>query len=346
MDILNIISWVKGKRQVTSVDPTKSLIPVAQKDDRRDDGYLTGVISVEDLLAASASVIGVNGTTLYSTNPLAGSGTPYGNSILIGLETGIDSNAGNTVFLGTAAGNTATNAENSVFIGGYSGYLGTESYNSNFIGQLAGYTANNAYYSNFIGTSTGQAAYNAYHSNFLGRYAGQSANGANNSNFFGNNAGAGAGGANNSNFIGIETGFQATLANNSNFIGAYAGQSAFNAYHSNFLGKESGQRAFNANNSNFLGQNAGTDAETAYRSNFLGLEAGMNSTGNNVNAFGYQAHKGGSLSGQTVFSNATLPSYVNRAAATTAITVPNGAVVGSTYLYYNQTTFAIEAVRL
>jgi hypothetical protein len=72
----------------------------------------------------------------------------------------------------------------------------------------------------------------------------------------------------------------------------------------------------------------------------------MNSTGNNVNAFGYQAHKAGTLSGQTVFANATLPSYVDRTAATTAINVPNGAISGNTYLYYNQTTFAIEAVRL
>jgi hypothetical protein len=72
----------------------------------------------------------------------------------------------------------------------------------------------------------------------------------------------------------------------------------------------------------------------------------MNSTGNNVNAFGYQAHKAGTLSGQTVFANATLPSYVDRTAATIAINVLNGAISGNTYLYYNQTTFAIEAVRL
>jgi hypothetical protein len=72
----------------------------------------------------------------------------------------------------------------------------------------------------------------------------------------------------------------------------------------------------------------------------------MNSTGNNVNAFGVQAHKGGTLSGQTVFSNTSLPSYANRAAAVAAITVALGAVAGNTYFYYNQTTFAIEGVRL
>ena len=49
MDILNFISWIRGKRIVTSVDPAKTLIPVGLKDDRRDDGYLAGAITVEDL---------------------------------------------------------------------------------------------------------------------------------------------------------------------------------------------------------------------------------------------------------------------------------------------------------
>jgi hypothetical protein len=51
MDILNFISWIKGKRVVTSVDPAKTLIPVGLKDDRRDDGYLAGAITVEDFAA-------------------------------------------------------------------------------------------------------------------------------------------------------------------------------------------------------------------------------------------------------------------------------------------------------
>lgn len=49
MDILNFISWIKGRRQVTSVDPNKTLIPVGLKDGRRDDDYLAGAISVADL---------------------------------------------------------------------------------------------------------------------------------------------------------------------------------------------------------------------------------------------------------------------------------------------------------
>lgn len=48
MDILNFISWLKSGRVITSVDPTKTLLPVGLKDPKRDDGYLAGAITVED----------------------------------------------------------------------------------------------------------------------------------------------------------------------------------------------------------------------------------------------------------------------------------------------------------
>lgn len=51
MDILNFISWIKGGRVLTTLDPTQALLPVGQRDSRRDDGYLTNAITVADLLA-------------------------------------------------------------------------------------------------------------------------------------------------------------------------------------------------------------------------------------------------------------------------------------------------------
>jgi len=57
MDILNFISWIKGKRQVTSVNPSKTLLPVGLKDDRRDDQYLAGAISVQDFTTQVATAI-------------------------------------------------------------------------------------------------------------------------------------------------------------------------------------------------------------------------------------------------------------------------------------------------
>lgn len=62
MDILNFISWIKGGRVVTSVNPSQTLIPVGLKDTRRDDDYLAGAISVEDL----AAQIGASGYKVYS----------------------------------------------------------------------------------------------------------------------------------------------------------------------------------------------------------------------------------------------------------------------------------------
>jgi hypothetical protein len=93
MDILNFISWIKGGRQVTTVDPRKTLLPVGLKDGRRDDGYLAGAISVEDFLELAALkgesyivVVGngadavANGALLKEAYDFASTATPYGNA--------------------------------------------------------------------------------------------------------------------------------------------------------------------------------------------------------------------------------------------------------------------------
>lgn len=51
MDILNFIHWIRSGRKFTNVDPSTTLIPVGVRDERRDDKYLTGSISVVDLAA-------------------------------------------------------------------------------------------------------------------------------------------------------------------------------------------------------------------------------------------------------------------------------------------------------
>jgi hypothetical protein len=57
MDILNFISWIRGRRVVTSADPATSLLPVALQDDRRDDSYLTAAISVQNFATQVSAVI-------------------------------------------------------------------------------------------------------------------------------------------------------------------------------------------------------------------------------------------------------------------------------------------------
>jgi hypothetical protein len=78
MDILNFISWIRGGRQVTTVDPAKTLLPVGLKDPKRDDGYLAGAISVADL----AAQIGGGGgaipvVTVYPTTTSAEAGNQF-----------------------------------------------------------------------------------------------------------------------------------------------------------------------------------------------------------------------------------------------------------------------------
>jgi len=78
MDILNFISWIKGKRVVTTVDPTKTLIPLGLKDGRRDDDYLASAITVADFasLVGEPSVTFVNGVfdpqVQATMNPILG----------------------------------------------------------------------------------------------------------------------------------------------------------------------------------------------------------------------------------------------------------------------------------
>jgi hypothetical protein len=50
MDILNFISWIKGGRRFTSINPDKTLLPIGVKDARRDDSYLAGAISATDFV--------------------------------------------------------------------------------------------------------------------------------------------------------------------------------------------------------------------------------------------------------------------------------------------------------
>ena len=49
MDILNFISWIKQGRIFKTVDPNQALIAIGLKDAKRDDQYLAGSITVQDM---------------------------------------------------------------------------------------------------------------------------------------------------------------------------------------------------------------------------------------------------------------------------------------------------------
>lgn len=77
MDILNFISWIRGKRQVTTVDPAKTVIPLGIKDGRRDDDYLAVAMTVEDfaaqLVPPPVNIYNSNGT-LTDNRVITGAG--------------------------------------------------------------------------------------------------------------------------------------------------------------------------------------------------------------------------------------------------------------------------------
>ena len=122
MDILNFISWIRGRRQVTTVDPAKTLLPVGIKDPKRDDEYLAGAITVEDF---AASIVTPPAYKVY-TALLTQTGTDAP------VATVLENTIGNITFGYTAPGNYTINSSglfelNKTFIlnQAYSGYDGS-----------------------------------------------------------------------------------------------------------------------------------------------------------------------------------------------------------------------------
>jgi hypothetical protein len=80
--------------------------------------------------------------------------------------------------------------------------------------------------------------------------------------------------------------------------------------------------------------------------NGLGYNTLSSNEGDNVVGLGTDAGIGNLLSNSFIISNRELPTYLDYATASIAITVLNGAVANNTYLYHDQTTNSIGAVRL
>lgn len=99
------------------------------------------------------------------------------------------------------------------------------------------------------------------------------------------------------------------------------------------------------NGNNFQGTGAGFE-NTGENVVGFGPNAAYQNDGENIFAFGSYAAYGNLLNGQTIFSNSVLPSYTNPAAAVTAITILNGASANCTYLYFDDSTDTIKAIRL
>ena len=75
MDILNFINWLRGGRLVKTIDTAQSLIPVATRDSKRDDAWITNAITAKDLGAQLASDRLVAGTKEVVLTDNAGDAT-------------------------------------------------------------------------------------------------------------------------------------------------------------------------------------------------------------------------------------------------------------------------------
>ena len=134
--------------------------------------YVLQAISASYALTSSYP-INVTGSTLYSTNPIAGAANTT-NSIFLGSNAGLSAtSANNSNFLGNAAGASATSANNSNFFGVSAGQSGTAANNSNFFGTSAGFLAVSANNSNFFGNAAGRSASSASFSTLIGYQAGR-----------------------------------------------------------------------------------------------------------------------------------------------------------------------------
>jgi hypothetical protein len=95
---------------------------------------------------------------------------------------------------------------------------------------------------------------------------------------------------------------------------------------------------------NFQGSEAGLD-NTGVNVIGFGVTAGKENSGDNVIIFGNNS-RGNNLSNVFLIGNSFIPSFLDYATASTALSIVNGAVAGNTYLYFDETLNVVGAVRL
>lgn len=144
----------------------------------------------------------------------------------------------------------------------------------------------------------------------------------------------------------VGLGHFAAQGNTQNSVNALGYYSCYQngGYNVNALGNNSANQNTGINVNAMGGQAA--QSNTGTNVNAMGSQAAFQNTGGNVNAFGALAGYANGITGATIFSNVTLPSYLDYATASAAITVGAGASAGCTYLYHDQTTDSIGAVRI
>lgn len=176
MDILNFISWIKGGRVVTTVDPAQTLLPVGLKDNRRDDGYLAGAITVADLqtnlstpslqqvldfnhdlvnglnFQGNSAGVGQTGINVIGFGNNTCNGNTGDNIIAFGRDCGTQNTGDVNIFIGDDAA-FRNSGNNNVGIGDFS-LVQNSGNNVNAFGVSPG-NGNTGSFNNFMGSNSG-----------------------------------------------------------------------------------------------------------------------------------------------------------------------------------------------
>lgn len=236
------------------------------------------------------------------------SGSATSRQTTLGDDAGMSNTGVDQTAIGKDAGLNNT-GNNQVAVGGFAGSGNTKNSQAAF-GYQAGQNNTGGNCTQF-GTQSGLNN-NRESQSVMGYRSGFNNTGAEQT-AFGSNSGNGNTGAN-----------QTVLGSQSGALNSGSGQVAigrFTGYNNSGLDQIA------------IGQQAGRE-NTANKAAFLGASAGWDGVNGNSKANVF------------VVDNNYIPSYLDRATAVADLTVINGCVAGNTYFYYNQTTFAIEGVRL
>jgi hypothetical protein len=297
---------------------------------------LTNTVTLQNVLAGTNKNL-TSGINLQGTN--AGGGNTGTSSINAFGTNAAQNNSGS--YINALGGNAAiANSGNNINALGYAAASSNTGDYVNAIGYDAA-SSNTGDYVNALGQNAAQNNLGSY-VNVLGFSAGEdnigsNVNGigiaaaSNNTGGHVNAFGATAANLNTGTYINA-LGYQAAVSNQGDNVNALGYEAAMNNGIASTYVNAFGYQAAKGNDGGYV--------------NAIGSGALENNTGSNVNAFGNGAGSGNTISGATIFSNASLPSYADYTAASAAITVGAGGTAGCTYLYHDQATNSIGAVRL
>jgi hypothetical protein len=227
------------------------------------DPYVDNGTAVQ--VGASFNIDG-NGTaaTLNATSLYQLGGSPV-----------LGSNGGQSLFVGTQAGQNNTGNENT-FLGIASGQANTSGNFNTFVGKGAGASNTTGAFNTFIGRDAGQSNTTGTFNSFLGTTAGSSNTTGSYNFFLGGNAGySNTTGAFNV-FVGTGAGGQNTTGQSNTMFGNTSGQVNTTGSYNAFFGGSSGAANTTGSANIFFGPNAGYSNTTGSNNLYVGVNSGVN----------------------------------------------------------------------